>query len=156
LKTSPFTHLPSPGRGGKKYVIVPADLSANGKDISISQKDIRSVQLGKAALITGIEFLLRAAGLTMPEKILIAGAFGSNLNTSDMLTLGMVPPIELSRIHATGNSAGAGAIMALCDDKYRATTQKLANEISVIELAANIDFQKTFVERLSFPSTSKN
>lgn len=151
LRATPHRRIRQPDKGGREYLIVPANESATGRDISISQKDIRSVQLGKAALITGIEFLLRAAALPMPEKILIAGAFGSNLDTSDILTLGMVPNIETSRIHMTGNSAGAGAIMLLCDEKYRQKSEKLAADISVIELAANIDFQNTFVQRLSFP-----
>ncbi len=137
--------------GKKEYVIVPEENSATGRNISISQKDIRAVQLGKSALITGIEYLLRAAGLKQPEKILIAGAFGSNLDRSDILTLGMVPSLDPSRIEMTGNSAGAGAIMLLCDDGYFKQTAKLVNKISVIELATNSDFQQTFVERLSFP-----
>jgi uncharacterized 2Fe-2S/4Fe-4S cluster protein (DUF4445 family) len=153
LKTSPRSQVQALVKAERKYLIVPAGSSANGRDIAISQKDIRAVQLGKAALITGIEFLLRAAGLTMPEKILIAGAFGSNLDTGDILTLGMVPSIEPSRIHMTGNSAGAGAIMALCDEKYLEKTHKLVAEVSVIELTANIDFQNTFIQRLSFPDT---
>jgi uncharacterized 2Fe-2S/4Fe-4S cluster protein (DUF4445 family) len=151
LRASPHRQIRKLDRGGREYLIVPADDSATGRDISLSQKDIRSVQLGKAALITGIEFLLRAAALPIPENILIAGAFGSNLDTSDILTLGMVPDIEPSRIHMTGNSAGAGAIMLLCDEKYLQKADNLVNEMSVIELAANIDFQNTFVRRLSFP-----
>ena len=151
LKTSPSARLHHPSANGRKYVLVPAGESATGRDISISQKDIRAVQLGKAALITGIEFLLRAAGLTRPEKIVIAGAFGSNLDAGDMLTLGMLPFVEPERIRVTGNAAGAGAIMVLCDKEYLAQTCNLAAEISVIELAADADFQKAFVQRLSFP-----
>jgi uncharacterized 2Fe-2S/4Fe-4S cluster protein (DUF4445 family) len=151
LRAIPHRRIRNSDKGGREYLIVSANDSATGRDISLSQKDIRSVQLGKAALITGIEFLLRAAALPKPEKILIAGAFGSNLDTSDILTLGMVPDIEPSRIHMTGNSAGAGAIMLLCEEKYRQKSKKLAAEVSVIELAANIDFQNTFIQRLSFP-----
>jgi uncharacterized 2Fe-2S/4Fe-4S cluster protein (DUF4445 family) len=151
LSVSPHRQVRQLDQGGSEYLIVDADHSATGKDISLSQKDIRAVQLGKAALITGVEFLLRAAALLRPEKILIAGAFGSNLDPSDMLTLGMVPDIEPSRIFMTGNSAGAGAIMLLCDEQYRERANELAAEVSVIELAANIDFQNTFVRRLGFP-----
>lgn len=157
LTASPFTQERAPQNsagGERKYVIVPDGVSATGKDISISQKDIRSVQLGKAALITGIEFLLRAAGLERPEKILIAGAFGTNLNMSDMLTLGMVPSVELSQIKVTGNSAGAGAIMVLCDERYLEKARKLAMKISVIDLASTKDFQNTFIERLQFLNSS--
>jgi uncharacterized 2Fe-2S/4Fe-4S cluster protein (DUF4445 family) len=149
IPTDSLTQISSTGK--KEYVIVPGKNSATGKNISISQKDIRAVQLGKSALITGIEYLLRAAGLKVPEKILIAGAFGSNLDRSDLLTLGMIPFLHPSRIEMTGNSAGAGAIMLLCDETYFAQIENLVKKISVIELATNIDFQQTFVERLSFP-----
>jgi len=90
--------------------------------------------------------------MTMPEKMIIAGAFGSFLDKYDMLALGMLPSIDPSLIEVAGNSAGAGAIMALCDDACLAQTRKLATGMAVIELTANIDFQNTFVERLSFPN----
>ncbi len=151
LKVTSQSQTPDQSKAEKKYLLVPATASATGRDIAISQKDIRAVQLGKAALITGIEFLLRAAGLARPEKILIAGAFGSNLDTRDILTLGMVPAIEPSRIHMTGNSAGAGAIMALCDQQLLTKISNLVTRVSVTELTANIDFQNTFIQRLSFP-----
>jgi len=67
------------------------------------------------------------------------------------LTLGMVPFVDPSRIEMTGNSAGAGAIMLLCNENYFEQIENLVKKISVIELATNIDFQQTFVERLSFP-----
>jgi len=151
LKSPADSQTQSSSTGKKEYIIVPGDISATRKSISISQKDIRAVQLGKSALITGIEYLLRAAGLRVPEKILIAGAFGSNLDRTDLLTLGMVPFVDPSRIEMTGNSAGAGAIMLLCNENYFEQIENLVKKISVIELATNIDFQQTFVERLSFP-----
>ncbi len=151
LKITSHSQMQAQSKAEKKYLLIPATASATGRDIAISQKDIRAVQLGKAALITGIEFLLRAAGLARPEKILIAGAFGSNLDTQDILTLGMIPAIEPARIHMTGNSAGAGAIMALCDQQLLTKISNLVTRVSVTELTANIDFQNTFIQRLSFP-----
>lgn len=136
---------------GWRYVIAEKKQTSTGREIFLSQKDIRSVQLGKAALITGIEFLLRAAGLAEPTKIIIAGAFGSYLDTSDMLALGMIPVIAPAKIEIAGNSAGAGAIMALCDDAYLAGSGKISETISVIELTASSDFQNTFIQRLNFP-----
>ena len=136
-----------------RYLIVPAGQTANNRDIFISQKDIRSVQLGKAALITGIEFLLRTAGMALPEKIIIAGAFGSHLQKRDMRILGMLPDIDPDRIDMVGNAAGGGAIMALCDD-YVEAAGRLAGKISVIELASSVDFQNRFVERLSFSGST--
>ncbi len=126
-------------------------LDSDRKQIAISQKDIRAVQLGKGALITGIEFLLRAAGMESPRKIIIAGAFGSFLRKDDLLTLGMIPAISPERIIMAGNAAGTGAIMALCDDYYFNRTKELARRIRIIDLATDVSFQSSFVRQLHFP-----
>ncbi len=134
-----------------QYNIVPDNSSQNGSDVYISQKDIRSVQLGKAALITGIEFLLKEACIDVPEKIIVAGAFGSFLDKKDMMTLGMIPAMDIAKIETAGNLAGAGAVMTLCDKIYLRKAIHMAKHVNVIDLALNQDFQKTFVQRLSFP-----
>ena len=138
--------------GMKQYIIAPASASQDGSAIFISQKDIRSVQLGKAALITGIEFLLKEAGLDTPEKIIIAGAFGSFLDKKDMMSLGMIPTMDSGRVEVAGNSAGAGAIMALCDTAFLDKAIQIANKVVVVDLACNQDFQDVFVKQLSFPN----
>ncbi len=140
-------------KGLSTYVLVPGELSANGQDIGISQKDIRAIQLGKAALITGIEYLLKEAKLEKPEKIIIAGAFGSHMNKNDMITLGMLPLIAPEQIEIAGNAAGAGAVLTLCDDKYQKDAEKTSRKITVVDLAANKDFQNTFIHRLNFPES---
>jgi uncharacterized 2Fe-2S/4Fe-4S cluster protein (DUF4445 family) len=136
----------------KEFVLVPENLSANGSDVFISQKDIRSVQLGKAALITGIEFLLKEAGFDSPEKIIIAGAFGTFLDKQDMMTLGMIPDMNFEKVEVAGNSAGAGAIMTLCDHTFLEKAIHMATQVIVVDLACNQDFQDVFIKRLSFPS----
>ncbi len=137
--------------GRIQYVVVPENFSNDGSDIFISQKDVRSVQLGKSALITGIRFLLDNAGFDKPEKIIIAGAFGSFLDKDDMITLGMIPPVKKESIEVAGNSAGAGAVMVLCDDLFLEKAIHISKEITTIDLACNKDFQDIFVKQLSFP-----
>jgi len=142
-------------KNSRRYQIVPAYRTAHGREISLSQKDIRAVQLGMGALKTGIAFIMRAAKFKEVRKILIAGAFGSYLNKEDLLSLGMIPSISSKNIKVVGNSAGAGAIMALCDEKYRVLAQNFADKMSVIELAEDSDFQNVFVKNLHFPHTSE-
>ncbi|MCP4721964.1 MAG: ATP-binding protein, partial [Desulfobacteraceae bacterium] len=110
-----------------------------------------SVQLGKSALITGIEFLLKEAGFDRPEKIIIAGAFGTFLDKGDMMTLGMIPAMDSARVEVAGNSAGAGAIMVLCENTYLEKAIQLADKIKIVDLACNQDFQEVFVKKLNFP-----
>lgn len=136
--------------GKTKYILVANDETDDRLDIHISQQDIRSVQLGKSALVTGIEFLLKAAGYDRATKILIAGAFGTHIEKEDMLTLGMIPESDPESIEIVGNSAGAGAIMVLCDDHYLQKAVEISEKITTIDLATNSKFQETFVLNLSF------
>lgn len=137
--------------GEREFVLFEGDPNNGSHSVYISQKDIRSIQLGKGALATGIEFLLMEAGLVQPEKILIAGAFGNHLNKEDIICLGMIPNLKSEKIEMAGNSAGAGAVMALCDDLYLQKAIEMAKKIQTIDLAGNVEFQKKFVYNLSFP-----
>ncbi len=138
---------------GKPYfILTPEESTPNGYPIYISQKDIRSVQLGKGALITGIEFLLKAAGYEEPEKIIIAGAFGTFVAKEDMITLGMIPDINPDKIEVAGNSAGAGAVMVLCDDIFLKKSIKMASEIKTVDLTCDQKFQEVFIQKLGFPN----
>lgn len=149
LDSSPFLKVNQEGQSC--YELISSNNSGNGSSISISQKDIRSIQLGKAALRAGIDHLLEVANVTMPEKILVAGAFGSYIEPRDMITLGMLPNIAADRIQIAGNAAGSGAVMALCNPAYFRLTSALASSIKTIDLATNVAFQKIFIERLQFP-----
>ncbi|MCG8688360.1 MAG: ASKHA domain-containing protein [Desulfobacterales bacterium] len=137
--------------GRYRYTIAKGTNGAEASRIFISQKDIRSVQLGKGALITGIDFLLKKARFAAPEKLIIAGAFGSYLDKTDMKTLGMIPNVSSRRIEMAGNAAGTGAVMALCLEDYRKKAQDMADLIKVVDLASDQDFHASFVHRLGFP-----
>lgn len=131
VKDSKISPLSDQAKNGKSYFLPNpgGDIGTGG--VAISQKDIRSIQLRKAALITGIEFLLKEDDSKVPGKIIVAGAFGSYLEKSDMITLGMLSKIELQDIINSGNLGGAGAVMALCNDQYLQRTKDLASEIKV-------------------------
>jgi uncharacterized 2Fe-2S/4Fe-4S cluster protein (DUF4445 family) len=144
--------LKQDSEGSTYYTLVQKDSTQNGEPVFISQRDIRAVQLGKAALITGIEFLSRAAGFEQPQKIIIAGAFGTYIDKEDMFTLGMIPPIDADAVEVAGNSAGGGAVMALVDEMYLKNAIEMAGRITTIDLASDISFQEIFIQKLSFPS----
>jgi len=137
--------------GRYQYTIVPESKEGGQGAVFISQKDIRSVQLGKGALITGIDFLLKKAGIETPKKLIIAGAFGSHLDPEDMKALGMIPGLESERVEMAGNAAGTGAVMALCDTGYLEKAQNMSQEIRIVDLANDPEFHADFVQRLGFP-----
>ncbi|MBA2882922.1 uncharacterized 2Fe-2S/4Fe-4S cluster protein (DUF4445 family) [Desulfosalsimonas propionicica] len=139
--------------GKDRYDVIPANPDQDQSSVYISQKDIRSVQLGKSALISGIDLLLRKADLKKPVKIIIAGAFGSYLDRSDLLRIGMIPAIERDKIEAVGNAAGSGAVMALCDKRYIDQSIRMAAKIETIDLGSDSEFQDIFVHHLRFPES---
>ena len=143
--------LQKDGSGSRLYEIAPQGKKYQDQAVVLRQKDIRSIQLGKAALITGIEFLLQQEGDALPEKVIIAGAFGSYLDPADMQALGMLPVVDPKKIEVGGNLAGAGAIMALCDSNYIDMATRLSSAVEVVELATSADFQSAFVDNLHFP-----
>ena len=85
------------------------------------------------------------------ERIILAGAFGSHLKPEDLMAIGMIPQMDRSKVTVAGNLAGAGAVMALCDENSRSKADELANSVVTIDLAGDPEFQRHFIKRLSFP-----
>jgi len=116
--------------------------------ITITQKDVRAIQLAKGALRSGIEVLLSAMGRSSGEikKVIIAGAFGSYIDISSAVTIGMLPSLPLNCFEQVGNAAGMGAKLALISRNKRVEAQDVASKVHYIELAAAPDYVKIFVE----------
>jgi uncharacterized 2Fe-2S/4Fe-4S cluster protein (DUF4445 family) len=142
--------LRSGDSGVAEFEIVPAGASQTGRSITLTQADVRAVQLAKGALRTGIDLLCRDNNLRQPARILLAGAFGSYIDKTAALAIGMFPALPESAIEVVGNAAGAGAILALFDDDYVSQSKTLAQTTRVVDLAAHPDFQNTFIQSLSF------
>jgi uncharacterized 2Fe-2S/4Fe-4S cluster protein (DUF4445 family) len=121
--------------------------------VLLTQKDIRQMQLAKAAIRAGIELLLKKTGncISDIQQLLLAGAFGNYIQKKSAVRIGLLPPIPLEKIHFVGNAAGSGAQMALASQDARSTAIKLAEKIDYIEIAHQADFQTVFSEFLLFP-----
>ena len=140
-----------PGENGiLEMMIVPADATGTGHAITLTQADVRAVQLAKGAMRAGIDLLCRENGLLRPGKILLAGAFGSTINRADALQIGMFPKMEVADIEVVGNAAGAGAVIALLQEDLFEKAGEMARATRVLDLASHKDFQKTFLDALSF------
>jgi uncharacterized 2Fe-2S/4Fe-4S cluster protein (DUF4445 family) len=120
-----------------------------GQDpITISQKDVRELQLAKAAIRLGIQALVAAEGLTENdiEQIIIAGAFGTFIDVQSAITIGMLPALPLERFKQVGNAAGTGARLALISKGQRGKAQQIAHQDGYIELASIPNFNRKFAE----------
>ena len=129
---------------------VPAYILRDG--VSVTQKDIRQLQLAKGAIRAGIELLCRHLGKKPEEigKVLLAGAFGNYLDPSSACRIGMIPQELAGRIVPVGNAAGDGARMCSLSAAQFARCSSAAASCEFIELASLDDFQDTFVENMLF------
>jgi uncharacterized 2Fe-2S/4Fe-4S cluster protein (DUF4445 family) len=125
--------------------LVTAPYSRTGREIVLTQHDVRAVQLGKSALRAGIEILLADSGVSRVDRIHLAGTFGNHLEPEDILKIGLVPPVPVERVRSIGNAAGDGARMALFNRNHRRRAMQLARRLRVLELSLRPDFQDLFV-----------
>ena len=118
------------------------------EDITISQKDVRELQLAKAAIRLGIQALVEAEGLTENdlEKVIIAGAFGTFIDVKSAITIGMLPDLPLERFVQVGNAAGTGARLALISKSEREKARQIAERDGYIELAKVPNFNRKFAQ----------
>ena len=123
-----------------------------GTGVSLTQKDIREVQLAKAAIRAGIELMCDHLGVEAEDiqQVLLAGAFGNYMDPRSACRIGMIPPALLDRIKPIGNAAGEGAkICAVSREAYE-YSKRLAAQTEFLELASKPEFQDCFVDALEF------
>ena len=114
--------------------------------VTISQKDVRELQLAKAAIRLGIQALVENVGLEESdiEKVIIAGAFGPFIDVKSAITIGMLPDLPLERFTQVGNAAGTGARLALISKADRAKANEIAHQDNYIELAKIPNFNRKY------------
>ena len=134
----------------RKFMIAPGEATATGRDLTVTQKDIRSIQLAKSALTSGIKMICEKAGIKRPEKILLAGAFGNYMNLDDCFTIGLLAGVGPENIKVIGNAAGVGAVLTMFDQTSIVELKKLARLVKVFNLSANPEFQDIFIKNLNF------
>ncbi|UCG68638.1 MAG: DUF4445 domain-containing protein [Thermoplasmata archaeon] len=141
------------GKGLKEFLIAQKDENAIGGDITITQSDIREIQLAKAAIYTGCLILMKELKVSPKEieRLYLAGSFGTYINPDSAKTIGIFPNISTNRMKFVGNTAGSGARMALKSKKIRGLADKIANRVRYIELGAKKEFQEEFLNATFIP-----
>jgi len=120
-------------------------------ELSITQNDVRAIQLAKAALRAGIDLLMGYAGVDALGDMRLAGAFGAHIDPLYALVLGLVPDAPVDAVRSVGNAAGAGAVRALLSMQARAELEDAARAVVKIETATEPQFQELFVAAMAFP-----
>jgi len=144
------------GRDGPEFVIAWAGESARRENITLSQRDVRQLQLAKGSIRAAIETLFKVAGTNSEEleDILLAGAFGNYIRKESAVRIGLIPSIDMDKIVPVGNAAGAGAKLALISVRERERARRLAGRIEHIELASHSDYENEFMDKMLFPSSA--
>ena len=119
--------------------------------LSITQNDVRAVQLAKAALRAGIDLLREHAGIGEVPDIRLAGAFGAHIDPVRAMVLGLVPDTPAGGVRAAGNASGVGAVRMLLSGEQRLEIERVVRSVIKIETATEARFQELFVAAMAFP-----
>lgn len=151
----------SPAPSGLLRRIVPGDRgnqfflarSPEGKDLYLTQKDLRELQVAKAAIATGIRLLCERRGVKPEaiEEVLLAGAFGNAIRWKSAVSLGLLSRLPRARYRSIGNAAGVGAQLALLSAPLRQQAERIARQVEYVELSATPEFTEVFMEEMYFP-----
>jgi uncharacterized 2Fe-2S/4Fe-4S cluster protein (DUF4445 family) len=120
--------------------------------ITVTQNDVRAIQLAKAALYAGVKLLMDKQGIDHVDRIGLAGAFGTFIDPMYAMVLGLIPDCPLDKVKAVGNAAGTGARMALLNRGYRREIEETVSKIEKIETALESKFQEHFVYAMALPN----
>ncbi|MHB9028444.1 MAG: ASKHA domain-containing protein [Candidatus Latescibacterota bacterium] len=123
------------------------------RNVAITQRDIRQIQLAKGAISAGIGLILKEMGVALDDldQILLAGAFGNYIRKRSALRIGLLPPVPGERIRFVGNAASTGAKMALLSRSVREDADRIRGGTKHLELAALPDFMNVFMDHMLFP-----
>jgi uncharacterized 2Fe-2S/4Fe-4S cluster protein (DUF4445 family) len=140
--------------GKPEFVIAWPDETALRTEIVIGQQDVRNVQLAKGALYAGAKLMMKKLGIEKPDRVVLAGAFGSYIDKGKAMLLGMFPDCDLRFVSSVGNAAGDGARIALLDRDKRREAEEMARRVEYLELTLEKEFQEEFLAAISIPHSS--
>ena len=115
---------------------------AVGDPVSLTQKDIRMLQLAKSAIAAGLVTLMRETD-TPPADVpsfSIAGGFGQYLGLVSAAKIGLLPKGLVGVARTVGNAALGGASMLLLDTTLRTQIETLAKGARLVDLSTNPTF----------------
>jgi len=137
----------------KDFLIASAEESYNSKPIYLTQKDVREVQLAKAAIAGGIQTLMDEMGVGVEDidRIYLAGALGNYIDRNSAMRVGLIPRTSLRKVSSLGNAASTGASMVLLSKNHWTMVNEIAKSVEHIELSCRADFNQYFIEHMDFP-----
>lgn len=141
----------NPQSGLKEFVLAWSDETSIGRDIVVTQKDVRQIQMAKASIYTGCKLMMKHMGITRVESVKIAGAFGTHIDKNLARVIGLIPDCPPDTVASVGNAAGDGCRTALLNREKRAEADELCRNVKYLELTLEQDFQHELVAATQFP-----
>jgi uncharacterized 2Fe-2S/4Fe-4S cluster protein (DUF4445 family) len=132
------------------FILATAAESGRDREVVINRADVNEIQLAKGAIRSGIDILLKDAGLGTADidRLIVAGAFGTYLRIDSAIEIGLFPNLPLERFEQVGNAAGMGAIQLLLSKNQRREAAALPKKIQYVDLTNHPQFNDIFVESL--------
>lgn len=139
---------------GCEFVLVQATDAGKDEAVTLTQTDIRQLQLAKGAIYSGILMLQKVMGVPdeQIEEIMLCGGFGNYINIESAVRIRLLPPLPLHKITYFGNAAHLGAQLALLSEVERTRAYTIAQRIEHVALATRPEFQEVFVDAITFSS----
>ena len=140
------------GYMNEDFVVVNTGESSTGNNIIITPSDVREVQLAKSAIMSGIQILLKIAGISVQDIdfIYIAGGFGNYIRISSAIKVGIIPKELENKVIPIGNASGTGAVMLLKSVHFEEQITDIINRTEYIELSLSEDFPQEFAMNMFF------
>ena len=136
-----------------EYVLFEGD--GTSPRITVTNGDIRAIQLAKAALYAGARLLMDQMGVDEVDRVVLAGAFGAHISPKHAMVLGMIPDCEVEKVTSAGNAAGTGARIALLNVSARREVEANVRKIVKVETAVEPRFQEHFVAASNIPHATE-
>jgi uncharacterized 2Fe-2S/4Fe-4S cluster protein (DUF4445 family) len=137
--------------GQPEFILAWKNESSIDRDIVITQKDVRQIQLAKGALYAGCKLMMKRMGVEKVDKVKIAGAFGTHVDRTKALVMGLFPDCEVEKIYGVGNAAGDGCRAALLNVKKRIEADWCSRNVEYLELTVEPTFEQDFSEAMQLP-----
>ncbi|MDR2350630.1 MAG: ASKHA domain-containing protein [Deltaproteobacteria bacterium] len=143
------------GEDGLEYLLSPAEESAGGKDVVLTEIDIENLIRAKGAMFSGYQTLVEAVGLTLGdlERVIIAGGFGKSLNLENAITIGLLPSLPLERFLYIGNASLSGATLASLSGTLWKTANEIKGKMTNFELSETPGYMDKYMASQFIPHT---
>ncbi len=116
--------------------------------IEVTQRDVREVQKAVAAVYSAWRILMERKSLRHDDLkgVYLAGTFGSHVDPTDAVEIGLIPPVDPGIVVSLGNIALSGAKLLILSEHAFNKFKELYSTVTYVDLARDPHFNDVFLE----------